>query len=53
MILVYYIYIGYAKYSLESIDMDNMNLLNHYHKSDIVWRTRRFGSIEFTANYKF
>jgi hypothetical protein len=45
--------LGYSKYSLENIDMDNMNLLSHSQNIDIVWRTRRFGSLEFTAKYKF
>ncbi len=33
--------------------MDNMNLLSHSQNIDVVWRTRKFGSIEFDANYKF
>lgn len=44
---------GFSKYSLESIENDNMSLLNHSENLDITWRTRKFGNIEFDASYKF
>jgi hypothetical protein len=45
--------IGYGKYSLENIEKENLNLLKHDYKVDITWRTRKFGTMGFTASYKF
>ena len=45
--------IGYAKYSLENIENENLNLLNHSYDVNISFRTRHFGKLEFDAVYKF
>jgi hypothetical protein len=45
--------VGYAKYSLENVERDNLNLLSQKYKTDIYWRTRKFGTLAFEANYKF
>jgi len=47
------ILLGFAKYCLESIEKENSNLLLHDGKLDVTWRTRKFGTLTFTATYKF
>ncbi len=53
--VIYYIVIclGFAKYSIENLEKENLNLLLHHYKIDITWRTRKFGTLSFNASYKF
>lgn len=44
---------GFAKYSLEDLEKENSNILLHNHILDVTWRTRKFGTLSFTASYKF
>lgn len=47
------IYIGFAKYSLEDIENNGLNLISHNIKIDITLRTRKFGTFLVNAKYKF
>lgn len=46
------LYIGYSKYSLEKLEKDNKDILNHSNQNDIFLRTRKIGEISFDCEYK-
>jgi hypothetical protein len=50
---IFHLILGYGKYSLEEIEKQNLSLLTHDYHFEISWRTRKFGSLNFTSNFKF
>ena len=45
--------LGYAKYSLENVEKENLNMLKQKNKIKIYCGTRKFGILFFNASYKF
>lgn len=45
--------IGFAKYSLENVEKENLPLLIHDQKLEMTWRLRKFGMLSLTSSYKF
>jgi hypothetical protein len=45
--------LGFGKYCLENVEKEYLNILTHSYKTDMTWRTRKFGTLSFSASYKF
>lgn len=44
---------GFSKYSLEKIEKESKNIVNHSFTTDIFLRTRKLGELSFDCEYKF
>lgn len=44
--------IGYSKFNLESVELNDLNLLSYSFEMQINFRTRNLGTIFFNSTYK-
>jgi len=50
---LFFLNIGYSKYSLERLEKENKNIIKHFMNTDVYLRTRKIGELSFNCDYKF
>ena len=51
--IYFFLIIGFSKYSLEKIQKESKNIVDHSVTTDIFLRTRKLGEISFDCEYRF